>query len=54
MTNYDYYIDDIMDYIGIDKNTGSVVECNTDLYDAKKEVMYHIPYFGVRWMIPIK
>lgn len=27
---------------------------NIDLYDTKKEAMYHIPYSGVRWMIPIK
>ena len=27
---------------------------NIDLYDYKKEAIYHIPYPNIRWMIPIK
>lgn len=27
MTNYDYYIDEIMEYIGVNKNTGRVEYC---------------------------
>ena len=30
MTNYDYYIDEIMEYIGVNKNTGKVVCCLND------------------------
>lgn len=30
MTNYDYYIDEIMEYIGVNKNTGEVVCCLND------------------------
>ena len=30
MTNYDYYIDKIMEYIGVNKNTGEVVNCLND------------------------
>ena len=31
MTNYDYYIDEIMEYIGVNKNTGEVVCCPDDV-----------------------
>ena len=31
MTNYDYYIDEIMEYIGVNKNTGEVVCCPNDV-----------------------
>ena len=26
---------------------------NIDLYDTKKEAIYHIPYISIKWMIPI-
>lgn len=31
MTNYDYYIDEIMENIGVNKNTGEVVYCLDDV-----------------------
>lgn len=31
MTNYDYYINEIMEYIGVNKNTGEVVNCLNDI-----------------------
>lgn len=27
---------------------------NIDLYDTKRETIYHIPYNGIKWIIPIK
>lgn len=33
----------------INYNSGNII-----LYDAKNEVIYHIPYCGLKWMIPIK
>lgn len=30
MTNYDYYINEIMEYVGVDKKTGKVVYCHFD------------------------
>lgn len=37
--------------------TGELINYNSgnvDLYDSKKEVIYHIPYSNIRWMIPMK
>lgn len=33
----------------VNYNSGNII-----LYDAKHETIYHIPYCGLKWMIPIK
>ena len=33
----------------INYNSGNII-----LYDTKNEVIYHIPFCGLEWMIPIK